>query len=108
MFVMLGLRTMFHPPREFVMRSYLRKIILVSCGLALSALLDVLAANVDVPTPGGYLIHYLYPPGRVIQHLGMSFAIDIGTNIVFFFLVLTGCYLTFIRLFRDGGENDRF
>ena len=100
---------MFHPPGECVMRSYLRKIILVSCGLVLSALLDILASNVNVATPGAYLIYYLFPPWRVNQHpLGMVLGIEMGTDIIFFFLVLTGCYLTFIRLFRAGGENDRF
>jgi hypothetical protein len=100
---------MFHPPREFVMRSYPRKIIVVSCGLALSAVLDVLAFNVNVATPGAYFVYYLFPPWRVNQRpLAMTLSIRMGTDIIFFFLVLTGCYLTFIRLFRAGGENDRF
>ena len=95
-------------PREFVMRLYLRRTILVSCGLAVSVLLDILAANLNVATPGAYLTYYLFPPWRVNRHsLGVTLSVEMGTNIVFFFLVLMGCYLTYIRLSRAGGENDR-
>ena len=89
------------------MRSYWTRIVLVSCGLALSALLDVLAFNVNVATPGAYLIYYLFPSWRVQPYpLGMILSIEMGTDIILFFLVLMGCYLIFTRLFRAGGKND--
>jgi len=64
-----------------------RRVLLVSCGLALSALLEELAFNVNVATPGTYLVYYLFPPWRVNNHsLAMILAIRACTDIIFFVL----------------------
>ena len=84
-----------------MIRPYLRMIIVVICGVLLSAwLTGYVASSTGFRGPGATLVHFLDPPG----HVGQNDLVDpiflyLGIHFVFFFSVLTGLYLFFTKLF---------
>jgi hypothetical protein len=83
-------------------RTYLRKIIVVACGIVVSAPLTVVIAGwTGFGGPGAYVDYYLFPPWRVDHRVvGKVLAVYFGTTFVLVFSVLVGLYLLLTKLLR--------
>jgi hypothetical protein len=82
-------------------RPYLRKIILVAGGIALSAPLTVcLEVWLKLHTPGDYVTDYVFPPRSHPYKLRHVMVVYYGTDFILVFFILTGLYLLFTKLIR--------
>jgi hypothetical protein len=92
-----------------MIRSYLRKIILVICGLAVSALLtafvEACTSKMELDTPGSYVLDYVFGPPWQHRNLGHVLLVWFSIDFILVFSALTGLYLLITKIFR-GGNSD--
>jgi hypothetical protein len=75
-------------------RSHLRKVIVITCGVAASALLTFYeSSSTGFRGPAIRVVHYLYPPWRGDQNvLNKALNVYLATDFIFFFIVVSALY----------------
>jgi hypothetical protein len=89
--------------KDKVIHPYLKRIILVACGVAVSALITALVeawtSKMELATPGSYVLDYVFGPPWQHRNLGHVILVWFGTDFILVFSVLAVLYLLFTRLF---------
>ncbi len=80
--------------REMFMGSAFKKMALLICGIAASILVGALSLGSGWPTPGVYVVHWIYPPGAPgpAYDAGPVLFTYIGTNSICCFAALSLAY----------------